>query len=119
MELEVMNATTKFGLELMVLALFVFQPFSKCFATPEKAMSHHCCPAPAKAAECEMASCVCETTDSTSAPVPASIDNGQPLTVISTGPAEDPALLFPVITEHERFRPPVSDRFIFLHQFLI
>ena len=114
-----MSATTKFGIALMVLALFVFQPFGRCFATAANAMSHHCCPAPAKAAECKMASCVCETTDSTSAPVPASIDSGQPLTIVSTGPAEDPAFLFRGITEHEQFRPPVTDRIIILHQFLI
>jgi hypothetical protein len=118
MEMEAMNATTKFGIAIMVLALFAFQPVSKCFATPAMAMAHDCCPAPSKA-ECTMASCVCKITDSASAPIPVSTESAQPFAVLVTAHLDEFAIPVHRIAEPEGFHPPLNDRFVILHQFLI
>lgn len=119
MEFEIMNATTKFGIALMVLALFVLQPFSKCFGAPPSAMSHHCCPAPSKA-ECKMASCVCESTPSTTALVPVvSFDSAPLLAVLVSATGDELTVPFRSAPEPEHFRVALNDRFLVLHQFLI
>jgi hypothetical protein len=115
---EAMTATTKFGIALMVLALLVFQPFSKCFGAPSAAMSHDCCPAPSKA-ECTMASCVCESTASTTTPIPASVNNAQPVAVLVSAAAHELTVSVRSAPERVHFRFALNDRFIVLHQFLI
>lgn len=111
-----MKATTKFGTALVVLALFAFQPFSQCFATPARAMPHDCCPA-AKKAECGMASCVCDGTATTAA-VPLSAHTGQPLTAV-VGNAPDSAVPVRRAPGQEGFSLSPDDRFIVLRQLLI
>jgi hypothetical protein len=113
-----MNAAAKFGIALMVLALFVFQPFSKCFAMPA-AKAHHCCPAPSKA-ECKTASCACTSTDSATAPIAVSKELGQQQCgVLVSAYVHEFAIPSQRIGEPEDFHLPLNDRFVILHQFLI
>ena len=116
MELEAMNARTKFGIALMVVTLFVFQPFSKCFGAPAARMAHDCCPAPSKA-ECTMASCVCKTTDATSAPIPVASESA-PMVQLTVD-AEELAVPIHRPMVSEGIYLPLNDRFVVLHQFLI
>jgi hypothetical protein len=118
MKSEAMNTKTKFGIAMMVLALLVFQPFSNCFATPVIASAHDCCPARIQA-ECTMASCACKSTDSATAPIPASTETGQPFAALVAANPQEFAVPVHRFAEPEAFHLPLNDRFVVLHQLLI
>ena len=118
MEMKAMNVTTKFGIAIMVAALLVFQPFSTCLAKPAVAPVHDCCPTPSRA-ECTMGSCVCKSTDSAAAPIPASTETGQPFAALVAANPREFAVPVHRLAEPEAFQLPLNDRFVVLHQFLI
>ena len=118
MEMKAMNVTTKFGIAIVAVALLVFQPFSKCLAKPAVAMAHDCCPTPSKA-ECTMASCICKSTDSATAPIPATTETAQPFAALATANPHEFAVPVHRLAEPEAFQLPLHDRFVVFHQFLI
>jgi hypothetical protein len=117
MKSEAMNTKIKLGIAMMVLPILVFQPLSNCFATPAVASAHACCPARIQA-ECTMASCACDSTNSATAPIPASSETVQLFAALAANPQEF-AVPIHRLAEPEAFQLPLNDRFVVLHQFLI
>ena len=116
-KLRPMNATTKFGFALLVVALLLFQPIGKCFATAGVATAHECCPAPAQS-KCAMSACACASTAPSGAVV-LSNTNDVFVAVVFTAQPQATDVSAPPVPEREPSRRAQTHRFIALHQFLI
>src|SRR5262245_44504966 len=111
-----MNATTQFGLSVLLAAALLFNP-AACGAMAKGATrrAHPCCPAPANHSAKPI--CVCGNTAPASIAAPSSGDHGR----TSGGPASKDLYqthaLIRNVTATETVPLALDHRFITLHQF--
>ena len=112
-----MNASAKFGVAFLVVALLLAQPFGKCLAKSETAMRHEGCTAPVENG-CAMPDCACASGIPGLA-VPAGWYDGQPAAVAPSARADEADVPVLEVPEPESLRRAGNHRFLALHQLLI
>ena len=113
-----MNATTKYGFAVLVVALLLFNPLGACAAMSKMAVSHPCCPAPSQNG-CAKSSCVCGSTAPRATAVPSTGDDDRAISAPVSEDVHKVAVPLRPVTGFECLLSASNHRFVTLHQFLI
>jgi len=115
-----MDATTKYGFAILVVALLLFNPLGACAAMSKRAVSaaHPCCPAPSQN-DCAKPCCVCGSTALRAIAVPSTGDDGQAITAPVSEDTHQTGVPLRHFTGFGSLLFASNHRFVALHQFLI
>jgi hypothetical protein len=113
-----MNATTKYGFAVLVVALLLFNPLGACAAMSKRAVSHPCCPAPSQNG-CAKSSCVCGSTAAKAIAVPSTGGDDQAIAAPVSEDLHQTAVPIRHFTDFGSLLFASNHRFVTLHQFLV